>query len=434
MTTGKFLKAVLPSMLSQMLNAFFIIVDGFFIGGAMGDKGLAAINVAWPIVAVIMSTGMGLGTGGAVLTAISRGKGDFETAARVRGNTLISLAISSAVLTVVFWLTYPVLLPFLGAVGELSDLTTEYIRVVILLGTIEVFSAGLMPLLRGSGKPVSAMIVMVQGLLMNIFLDWLFVWVWHWGMFGAAIATLLSQLSGIPVALFLLFRNKEMPPLNPKDFILRFDLLKKMVGLGISPFGLSVSVSAVILLNNRQALRYGGEEAVAVYAILSYIFGSLHPLLSGIGEGAQPLISYCHGAHDRKGMIFLRRAAFVMVLLCAAGLGIGSWLARGQVGSLFGAGEIAQRGAAEGMLWYSLCLPFFGISRICSSYFCATAQAKMANILAFTEPLVVQPLFLFVLPLFFGVQGIWAAVFAAYLVLAAAGLLMLYQELKVTQE
>ncbi len=433
MTTKKFLKAVLPSMLSQMLNCFFIIVDGFFIGGAMGDKGLASINVAWPIVAIIMSTGMGLGTGGAVLTAIARGKGDFDTAAKVRGNTLLSLAIASAILTILFWFTYPILLPFLGATGELSALTTEYIRVVILLGTIQVFSAGLMPLLRGSGKPVGAMVVMVQGLLMNIFLDWLFVWVWNWGMFGAAIATLTAQFSGIPVALVLLLKNKEIP-LHKKDFSVRFDIIKKMMGLGISPFGLSVSVSAVILLNNRQALRYGGAEAVAVYAILSYVFGSLHPLLSGIGEGSQPLISYCHGAHDRKGMIFLRRAAFVMVLLCAGVLAVGSWLTREQVGVLFGAGETARQGAAQGMIWYSFCLPFFGISRICSSYFCATAQAKMANILAFAEPLLVQPFFLFVLPLFFGVQGIWAAAFLAYVVLAAIALWMLYRELQVIPE
>lgn len=433
MTTKKFLKAVLPSMLSQMLNAFFIIVDGFFIGGAMGDKGLAAINVAWPIVAIIMSTGMGLGTGGAVLTAIARGKGDIDTAAKVRGNTLVSLAVASGILTIVFWFTYPVLLPFLGASGELSALTTEYIQVVILLGTIEVFSAGLLPLLRGNGKPVGAMVVMIQGLLMNIFLDWLFVWVWNWGMFGAAIATLASQLSGIPVALVLLLKNKDIP-LHKKDFSVQFNLIKKMIGLGISPFGLSVSVSAVILLNNRQALRYGGEEAVAVYAILNYVFGSLHPLLSGIGEGSQPLVSYCHGAHDHKGMVFLRRAAFVMVLLCAGVLTIGSWLAREQIGVLFGAGEIARKGAAQGMIWYSLCLLFFGVSRICSSYFCATAQAKMANILAFTEPLLVQPFFLFVLPFFFGVQGIWAAVLASYVLLAAIALWMLYQELQVMPE
>ena len=113
---------------------------------------------------------------------------------------------------------------------------------------------------------------------------------------------------------------------------------------------------------------------------------------------------------------------------------IGSWLAREQIGVLFGAGEIARKGAAQGMIWYSLCLPFFGVSRICSSYFCATAQAKMANILAFTEPLLVQPFFLFVLPFFFGVQGIWAAVLASYVLLAAIALWMLYQELQVMPE
>ena len=430
MNTKNFLKAVLPSMLSQMLNGFFIIVDGFFIGGAMGDSGLAAINIAWPIVAVIMSTGMGLGTGGAVLTAIARGEGDSKTAAKVRGNTLLALAAASVLLMGIFWFTYPTLLPLMGAVDNLYPLAASYIQVVILFAAVQVFSSGLLPLLRGSGKPVAAMAVMIQGLLMNIFLDWLLVWKLNWGMFGAAAATLLAQFSGVPVALVLLLGNRDIS-LRASDFLPCKNLLRKMVVLGASPFGLSVSVSAVILLNNVQALHYGGANAVAVYAILSYVFGSLHPLLSGVGEGSQPLISYCHGAKDRTGMRFVRKAAFYMVLCVAAVLAAGAWLTRYQAGLLFGAGPQAAEGAAQGMLWYCLCLPFFGIARICSSYFCATAQSRMANLLAFAEPLLVQPVCLVVLPMFFGVQGIWAAAFAAYFLLAVAGLAMLYRELQV---
>ena len=433
MNFHRFFKSVLPSMLSQMLNGFFIIVDGFFVGGAMGDNGLAAINVAWPIVAVIMSTSMGIGTGGAVLTAIARGKGDQKTAGQVRGNTLLALGCASILLTGLFWVLHPILLPKMGAVGALQPLATEYIRVVVILAVVQVFSTGLLPLLRGSGKPVAAMAVMVQGLLVNIFLDWLFVWVLRWGMFGAAIATVTAQLSGVPVALFLVLRNKQLP-LHKEDFVPSLPLLKKMLGLGASPFGLSVSVSAVILLNNLQALRYGGADAVAVYAILSYVFSSLHPLLSGVGEGTQPLISYCHGAHDHKGMVFLRKAAFVMVLATAVVLAVAAWLCRGYVGALFGAGQQAQEGAAQGMIWYSLCLPFFGIARICSSYFCATAQAKLANVLAYAEPLLAQPLCLLVLPALFGVEGIWAATFGAYLLLAAAGVILLQRQLQIQED
>lgn len=425
----RFLKAVIPSMLSQMLNAFFIIVDGFFIGGAMGDDGLAAINVAWPIVAVIMSTGMGIGTGGAVLMAISRGKGEIEKAGRVRGNVLISMAVASVLLTITFWVLHPILLPKMGAVGSLEILATQYLRVVITLATIQVFSTGLIPLLRGSGKPVAAMMVMIQGLILNIVLDWLFVWVWRWGMIGAALATATAQFSGIPLALIFLLRNKDMP-LRAKDFSISLDLIKRILVLGASPFGLSVSVSAVILFNNLQALRYGGADAVAVYAILSYVFSSLHPLLSGIGEGSQPLISYCHGADDKKGLKFLRYAAFSMVIVTGVVLGLGAWIFRGYVGVLFGAGKAAQQGAAQGMIWYSLCLPFFGIYRICSSYFCAIAQAKLANILAYIEPLFAQPLCLLILPMLFGVQGIWAATFVAYVLLAIIGSGLLYRQLK----
>lgn len=429
MDTRRFLKAVIPSMLSQMLNAFFIIVDGFFIGGAMGDDGLAAINVAWPIVAVIMSTGMGIGTGGAVLTAISRGKGEIEKAGRVRGNALLSMAVASVLLTITFWVLHPILLPKMGAVGSLEILATQYLRVVVTLASVQVFSTGLIPLLRGSGKPVAAMLVMVQGLILNIVLDWMFVWGWRWGIVGAALATATAQFSGIPLALIFLLRSRDIP-FRIKDFSVSLDLIKRILILGVSPFGLSVSISAVILFNNLQALRYGGEDAVAVYAILSYVFSSLHPLLSGIGEGSQPLISYCHGAEDKKGLKLLRCAAFSMVIGTGIVLGLVSWIFRDSVGMLFGAGEVAQQGAAQGMIWYSLCLPFFGIYRICSSYFCAVAQAKLANILAYIEPLFAQPVCLLFLPMVFGVQGIWAATFVAYVLLATIGLGILYWKLK----
>lgn len=424
MNTRAFFRAVLPSMLSQLLNGFFIIVDGFFIGGAMGDEGLAAINVAWPVVAVLMSTGLGIGTGGAVLAAAARGRGDREAAGRARGTALTVLAAACCLLTGFLLLSYRAILPLIGAKDSLYPLAEEYLRVIVTLGSVQVISAGLMPLLRGMGRPLAAMGVMVEGLLLNIFLDWLFVWVLQGGMAGAAIATITAQAAGIPVGLWLLLRDRDVP-CRRAQFVPRARLCGRILALGASPFALSVSASVVILLTNLQALRCGGTEAVAVYAVLSYVFGSLYPLLTGVGEGAQPLISYCHGAGDRAGLRFLRRACFALALGCALVLAGGAWLARTQAGILFGAGPDTAAEAARAMLWVCLCLPFYGIARICSSYFCATGQAKLASLLAFGEPLAAQPLALFLLPLAFGLDGVWSSLLAAYLALAAAGLFLL---------
>ncbi len=424
MNTRTFFRAVLPSMLSQLLNGFFIIVDGFFIGGAMGDEGLAAINVAWPVVAVLMSTGLGIGTGGAVLAAAARGREDINAAARARGTALAVLAAACLLLTGVFLVSYRTILPLIGAKGNLYPLAEEYLRVIVTLGSVQVISAGLMPLLRGMGRPLAAMGVMVEGLLLNIFLDWLFVWVLRGGMAGAAIATIAAQAAGIPVGLWLLLRDKNVP-CRPSHFVPHTRLCGRILALGASPFALSVSASVVILLTNLQALRYGGTEAVAVYAVLSYVFGSLYPLLTGVGEGAQPLISYCHGAGDHAGLRFLRRACFVLSLCCALVLAGGAWLTRTQAGFVFGGGPDTAAEAAHAMIWVCLCLPFYGIARICSSYFCATGQAKLASLLAFGEPLVAQPLALFLLPLAFELDGVWSSLLAAYLALAAAGVLLL---------
>lgn len=190
---NKFWRYVLPSMASQMLTGFFIIVDGFFIGQRMGDTGLAAINLLWPIAAVIQASGLGLGSGGSVLLASALGAKDEARALRARGNALLCLGIASLVLTVVLWFTYPALLVWLGARDQLYAPAEEYVQVVVLCCAAQVFNSGLNPLLRGAGRTISAMAGMVMGLLCNIFLDWLFIMPLDMGMRGAAMATVLAQ-------------------------------------------------------------------------------------------------------------------------------------------------------------------------------------------------------------------------------------------------
>ena len=191
---NKFWRYVLPSMASQMLTGFFIIVDGFFIGQRMGDVGLAAVNILWPIAAVIQATGLGLGSGGSVLLASALGAQDEARAMRARGNALLCLGLASVLLTATLWFSYPALLRWLGAEGDLYAPAEEYVQVIILCCAAQVLNSGVNPLLRSAGRTFLAMAGMVMGLLCNIFLDWLFIMPFSWGMRGAALATVLAQL------------------------------------------------------------------------------------------------------------------------------------------------------------------------------------------------------------------------------------------------
>lgn len=420
----QFFRYALPSMLSQLLNSCFIIVDGFFIGRNLGDIGLAAINVAWPITAFIQAVSLGLGLGGAVRLSTALGRVDKEEAALARGNTLTALAAAGVAMSVGLWLACPVILPLIGAKGELYAPALEYSRMICALALGQTINTGALPLLRGCHKTMQAMSFTVVGLLSNIFMDWLFIQAFQWGLAGAAVATGSAQILCALLAVPTLLAAQELP-LRRADFAPRWRMIRGIVQYGISPFGLSISTSVILLITNLQALHWGGTRGVAVYAVLSYVLGAVIPLVSGVGDGVQPLLSYARGAGEWGQLALLRRWGLSLAVGMAVLCSVLTWVGRSQLPLVFGASpEATAEGAAA--MW-TLCIgyPFMAVVRFCSSYFCAVGEPVFSGILAYGEPLGTQPLMLLVLPLFLGLTGVWVAWPAAVALTAVAALVLL---------
>ena len=406
----KFWKYALPSMLSQLLNSLFIIVDGFFIGQNLGDAGLAAINVAWPMVALIQAVSMAIGTGGAVRIAINEGRKDSSAARNAQNNGIFMLAASSLIFGLGFYFTYPFILPHLGANEELYPLAAEYMEVVCIFASCQVMTSGLLPLLRGAGKTMEAMSLTILGLLGNIWLDWLYIHHYHWGMAGAALATAISQgVCAIPSLIILLLRKGE----KPARFQPRAREMLTIFYYGISAFGLTISGSVLILMGNLQALRYGGTTGVAVYAILSYVLGSVIPLVSGVGEGLQPLLGNAYGAYDWNAIGKLRKKGVLLAVETAIACSLVCWIFRKDLPAVFGASPEAAMEAGSAMWTIVIAFPLMALVRFICSYFCALGMPRASSILAYGEPLAAQPLFLFLLPLVFSLEGVWLSYPAA---------------------
>lgn len=421
----RFWRYALPSMLSQLLNSFFIIVDGFFVGQNLGDAGLAAINVAWPMVALIQAISMAIGTGGAVWLAMDIGRKDIESAMKSRGHAIGMLAVTAVTMGLLFFVTYPFILPLLGANEDLYALTEEYIRVVCIFAACQVFTTGLLPLLRGAGQTMAAMSLTILGLLGNIWLDWLFIHHYHWGMWGAALATAISQGASALLSLILLLSHKGMP-LHLNQFRPEKRRILGIFYYGCSAFGLTISTSVLILITNLQALRYGGTEGVAVYAILSYVLGSVLPLVSGVGDGIQPLLSNSYGAYDWESIMHLRRKGLSLAVGTAAFCSVLCWIFRYELPLVFGASPWAAQEGARAMWTLVLAFPFMAAVRFLCSYFCALGMAGASSMISYGEPLVIQPIFLLLLPVFLDLQGVWISYPVAMVVMTmvAWGLLM----------
>ena len=281
----KFLRFVLPSMVAFAFTGLYSIVDGFFVGNNVGDDGLAAINVAYPLVAFINAVGTGIGMGGSVMLSIARGRGDKEGEKRYLGNTLIYLLAASAAVTALLVGTYPLLIDAFGAEGRVNAYADDYIFVLACFAAAQIFSTGCVPLLRNFGASFGAMFAMSAGFVTNIVLDWLFVDYLADGVYGAAVATGLGQIMTVlPCAVYLGFKIKKLgrgvfrPSLKDAAAITR---------VGLSPFGVLLCPQVITVILNKFLFVYGDSYYVAAYSVIMYVYCVDLLLLQGVGDGAQ---------------------------------------------------------------------------------------------------------------------------------------------------
>ena len=423
----QFLKYVVPSMFTMLLSGFYTIVDGFFIGRAIGDVGLAAINIAWPITAVLLAMGTGIGTGGSVIMSTRRGEGDYPSACKAKGNTIVLLIMASALLTVFFLFLHEPILRVLGAEGAVHTAASEYVMIIIAVSTLQIFGTGLTPLLRNSRKTIAAMVIMVTGLLTNILLDWYFIMPLQMGMAGAALATITAQGIVAVLSVIVLVREKDRRlHFKPQHFKLEKKLCGKILRTGISPFGLSLSPSIILIFNNWQCLAYGGEAAVAAYAVASYIVESVMLFLSGIGEGLQPLISYLKGAREYQQMKAVKNKGLRVALIISCTLSVILFLVRGAVPAAFGTSPEASALMVNALLWSVFAFPLIAVAKLFSSYFYAVGEDRLALFMIYADPCFFTPVLLITLPLIFAIDGIWIALPAAQGLLVLS-LLYLYR-------
>ena len=185
---------VIPSVMAFALTGVYSIVDGFFVGNRLGDSGLAAINLAYPITAFIQAIGTGLGLSGAVRYAILCSQKQREKEKESFTSTIFLLLIFSVLLTILMFVFLSPLLHMLGAEGVVYELSIEYIQVIAAGSICQIFATGFIPFIRNMGGASFAMITMIAGFGTNIILDYMFVWIYHLGMAGAALATVVGQV------------------------------------------------------------------------------------------------------------------------------------------------------------------------------------------------------------------------------------------------
>ncbi|MDO4381316.1 MAG: MATE family efflux transporter, partial [Clostridia bacterium] len=421
---------VIPSVIAFALSGIYAIVDGFFVGNTIGDAGLSAINIAYPIVAVLQSVGTGIGMGGAVYYSIKAAEGDRKKSGEFVAASWWLLLISSVVLTVITFFTANPLLKILGAQGTVLEYGVEYVKIIAVGASLQILGTGLVPFIRNYGGSFWAMFAMLGGFVTNIVLDYLFVWVYEMKMTGAAVATIVGQ--GVTMIIAIVYS------LVKKSFFLHVSkggfkaLCKDVFKVGLAPFGLSLTPNISLVLINRFSSTYGGEKAIATYACISYIICIIYLVLQGVGDGSQPLMSRCYGERKSKDLAKVQKMAYSFALVLALIGCAAMFFGRHHIGKLFGSSDEVNTEIAKIIPIFLISVPFVAVTRITTAGFYATEKAVLSYVLTFIEPILML-LFMLVLPKLFGGQRMiwWSTVFARIVSAVLAFILAERQRLSV---
>lgn len=414
-THKKLLRFTLPSIVMMIFTSIYGVVDGFFVSNFVGKTPFAAVNFIMPFLMILGAVGFMFGTGGGALIAKTMGEGKPEKAKElfslfVYVSTACGIVI--AVLGIVFLRPIAALL---GAEGSMLEDCVVYGRIILLALPCYILQYEFQSFFATAEKPQLGLAVTVAAGVTNMALDALFVAVFRWGLAGAAAATALSQAVGgiVPLLYFGRPNSSLLRLVRP-----RFDgrALLKACTNGSSELMSNISMSVVSMLYNVQLMKFAGEDGVAAYGVLMYVNMIFLAAFIGYSVGTAPVISFHYGAgHHAELKSLLKKSLSIILVFSVCMFFLAEILARPLSVLFVGYDEQLLELTLRGFFIFSFSFLFAGFSIFGSSFFTALNDGLTSALISFLRTLVCQVATVLILPVFFGIDGIWISIVAAEL-------------------
>lgn len=419
---------IIPSIISMVIVGTYTNIDGLFIGNRAGDAGLAAINIAWPIVAFVTSVGTGIGVGAAVVINGLRGEGKNALAEKVKSVAFIVILISGVAVSAICSAVYAPLLSVLGAEGEVLEYAENYSLIISLGAALQVAGAGLVVILRNEGKTFSALAYISVGLMAHIGLDFLLVG--RYELYGVAAATVASQgiVAILSAITFACEKNRNKTDEKPNER--GIDCAKKILKNSLAPFGLNFVPSASLMFTNFFALKVGGTAAVGAYTVMSYLLYTYDYIYQGVCDGVQPALSYYRGSGEAeeerntvsKAIIILFALSIAFIAFTPAAIAF--------LPKIFAVSAEATKMMSVGFIVYAFAYPLKAAVKFVCAYEYSVGKIAVSNLITYLDPFLFTPASLAIASMF-GTTGVWIALpVSQALTLIAAFIILLAEKLK----
>ncbi|MCR4925885.1 MAG: MATE family efflux transporter [Clostridiales bacterium] len=418
----------IPSIIAMMLTTVITITDGFFTGNYVGEEALAALNLGLPIIYLFLGLGLCVGVGGSVISGQLLGSGDKKKASEVFSQTTITSFFVCVVTAIAVVFLFKPLLNVLGAQGVVATYFTQYYKILLFELPIMVVGTVLGMFIRTDGKPQFCMLVSIVSVVLNIILDYILVAKLSMGVRGSAIASLIVESIAMLIQLAYFFKGAKN--ICFKKFKFDKKIHRDIIFNGSSEFIGEMSSAIAMFSFNFVLMKYAGVDGVAAFTVMGYAVYFYSMIAIGFGQGISPLISLCWGADEKRTAVEIRKLANRILFVVGIIFALSFFLLGSKYAGLFGCGESIVKMVSTGFKFYAVTFVLMGFDVINSMYFTSCADAKSSAFISFLRGIFLLLIFIFVLPVFWGINGVWFASPLTEIITSIVSIILLIKQKK----
>lgn len=411
----RLLRYALPSIAMMIFSSIYGIVDGFFVSNYVGKMAFTAVNLIYPFLIILGSIGFMFGTGGAALISKTMGEKNIKKAKETFSLIIFTSVVLGIILSILGIIFLPQIASLLGAKDEVLTDCILYGKIILISLPFYILQYEFQCLFSTAGKPKFGLIVTIISGMSNIIFDYLLVAVFSLGLFGAAIATMISQIVGGVIPLIYFFsKNKSL--LHFVKFKFDIKSLLKVCSNGSSEFLSNVSSSLISILYNLQLLKYAGENGVAAYGVLMYVSMIFQAIFIGYSIGVSPIVGYHYGAKNTSELKNVFTKSMIVIFITAIIMFICGELLSEPISRIFVNydDELLQI-TKNAFRIFSFSFLLSGMSIYGSSFFTSLNNGLISALISFLRTVVFQASAVMILPIFLKLNGIWLSIVVAEL-------------------
>ena len=428
---GKLLmQYAVPAIIAMTASSLYNMVDSIFIGHGVGTMALSALALTFPLMNLGAAFGALVGVGAATLISVKLGQKDYDTAQRVLGNVFVlNILLGLAFTVIVFPFLNPILY-FFGGSDETVEYARQFMEIILLGNVVTHLYLGLNAVLRASGHPKKAMYATIATVAINTILAPIFIFMFDWGIRGAAIATVSAQVIALLWQLKQFNNANELLHFRRGIFRLTRNIVFDSLAIGMSPFLMNLAACLIVILINQGLKKYGGDLAIGAFGIVNRLVFIVVMIVMGLNQGMQPIAGYNFGAklYDRVNKV-LKLTIIYATCVTTFGFLVGMLAPNLVVGIFTSDAELTEL-SATGLRITVMFFPIIGFQMVTSNFFQSIGMAGKAIFLSLTRQMLILLPCLLILPHFFGVAGVWYSMPVSDLLASLIALVMLVYQFR----